>query len=323
MVGKATFPVVRQNTFRTITILDRYMVREFSGPFGLGLAAFALIFVATQILAIGKLVTDQHAPLGAAIEYFLWDLPHFLILVIPMAVLFGTLLTMQRLSGESEITAMMAGGISLGRIVVPLTVVGLLISFAVLLIQEAFVPIADDHAAYIREEVIQHLTPAASNLTVVTPLPGGGKQVTIAGALDPQTQSLSNVTVLRYDNKARLSEMIVSPQARYASSTWTFQNSMTYHFARSGDLTESMQSPGTLAVDIGGKPGEVAKRDFTTQDPENLARSPRGRSVRSKPRTRPNSRARSRRSCSCSSLHRSGCVACAAGVRRSALASRW
>jgi lipopolysaccharide export system permease protein len=272
LTQRAPFAGVGLDDFKRVTILDRYVVREFSGPFVLGLAAFTLIFVATQILAIGKLVTEQHASLAAAIEYFLWDMPQFLLLVVPMAVLFGTLLTMQRLSGESEITAMMAGGISLQRIIVPLAVVGVIVSVLALLVQEELVPLANDRAAYIREAVIEHLSPAASNLTVVIPLPGGGKQVTIAGALDPQTQSLLNVTVLRYDNKARLGEMIVSGKARYEASTWTFQNAMTYHFGPAGDMTDSMTSP-TLIVDIGEKPNEVAKRNFSTQDPENLSRA--------------------------------------------------
>ena len=271
MIDRAAFPEVRLQSFRRVTILDRYVVNEFSGPFVLGLAAFTMIFVATQILAIGKLVTEQHASLVAAIEYFLWDMPQFLLYVVPMAMLFGTLLTMQRLSGESEITAMMAGGISLARIIVPLAVAGVVVSVTALGVQEALVPLANDRAAYIREAVIEHLSPAASNLTVVTPLPGGGKQVTIAGALDPQTQSLMNVTVLRYDNKSRLGEMIVSRQARYESQNWTFQDATSYEFGSSGDVTE-MQSP-SLSVDVGEKPNQVAKRNFSTQDPENLSRA--------------------------------------------------
>ncbi len=272
MIDRAAYPEVRLQHFGRVTILDRYVVNEFSGPFVLGLAAFTMIFVATQILAIGKLVTEQHASLIAAIEYFLWDMPQFLLYVVPMAMLFGTLLTMQRLSGESEITAMMAGGISLARIIVPLAVAGVVVSVTALVVQEALVPLANDRAAYIREAVIEHLSPAASNLTVVTPLPGGGKQVTIAGALDPQTQSLMNVTVLRYDNKARLGEMIVSQQARYESQNWTFQDATTYQFGIGGEVTGTLQSP-TLSVDIGEKPNQVAKRNFSTQDPENLSRA--------------------------------------------------
>ena len=97
------------------SILDRYLLAELGQTFGFGLSAFALILAATQILAIGRMVSDQHAPLWAAIEVFLWDLPYIVSLTIPMALLLGTLLAIQRLSGESEITAMKAGGITFLR----------------------------------------------------------------------------------------------------------------------------------------------------------------------------------------------------------------
>jgi hypothetical protein len=105
------------------TILDRYMVSELSGPFAFGLSAFTLIFAATNILAISRLVSEEHAPLVAAVEYFLWQLPQIVVTIVPMAMLLGTLLAMQRLSGESEITALKAGGVGLIRAVAPLLIV--------------------------------------------------------------------------------------------------------------------------------------------------------------------------------------------------------
>jgi len=100
--------------------------------FLIGAAAFTLIFIATQFLAIGKLVSQQNVPLFVAIEYFLYEMPAYLLLVIPMAMLFGTLLSVGRLSGESEITALKAGGIGLVRAVAPLLIVGLGVSFVAL-----------------------------------------------------------------------------------------------------------------------------------------------------------------------------------------------
>jgi lipopolysaccharide export system permease protein len=253
-----------------VTILDRYLVAELGGPSLFGAAAFTLIFVATQILAIGRLVSQENAPLVIAIEYFLWQMPYYLLLVIPMAMLFGTLLSMQRLSADSEITALKAGGVSLIRMFLPLAVVGFGVSLVSLVVQEELVPLANDRAAYLRESVIEHLSPAASNLTVVTALPGGGKQVTIAGGLDAASQTLLNVTVLRYDSKQQLDEMIVSERARYDAPTWTFQNATTYEFAK-GDVSGTLVSP-TLSVDIGERPSEVAKRNVEADDPENLSR---------------------------------------------------
>lgn len=252
------------------TILDRYLVTELSGPFVFGLSAFTLIFVATQLLALGRLVSEEHAPLWAAIEYFVWQMPQFVVLAIPMAMLLGTLLAMQRLSGDSEITAMKAGGISLARIVSPLLMIGVLVSLVSLILQEILVPLANDQAAYVRQSVIEHASAALANLEAVTPLPGGGKQVTLAGAFDVQTQALLNVTVLRYDNQQRAQEIIFADRATYAAPQWTFRNAHIYHFSGEDVTTESAPQ---IVVDIGERPNQIAKQSLQINDPSQLSRS--------------------------------------------------
>jgi lipopolysaccharide export system permease protein len=271
-----TFPEVRLHQASRIplwppTIMDFYLVSELGGPFLFGLSAFTLIFVATQILAIGRLVSEEHAPLWAAIEYFLWSMPQYLLLVIPMAILLGTLLAMQRLSGESEITALKAGGISLSRIVAPLLVVGFAVSVIALGVQELVVPFAMDKAAYVQQAAIDHASPGVSNLQAVTQLPGGGKQVTIAGGLDVQTQALTNVTVIRYDAKQKPQEFVIADRALYNPPTWTFLNATTYHFERDG-TTQTVSSP-KLAVDIGERPNQIAKQSLNVSNPDSLSRA--------------------------------------------------
>ncbi len=253
------------------TILDRYLINELLGPFAFGFSAFTLIFVATQIIAIGRLVSEEHAPLWAAVEYFLWQMPYFLLQVIPMAMLLGTLLAMQRLSGESEVTAMKAGGISLARIVAPLLVVGFVLSLVGLALQELFVPFANDKAAYVKNEAIEHAAPAMSSLEATIALPGGGKQVTIAGGLDVPSETLLNVTVIRYDPHDKPQEFIIADRAKYVPPDWTFQNATTYRFSAGG--TVDTGSYPTLEVDIGERPNQIAKQQVDISDPEQLSRS--------------------------------------------------
>jgi lipopolysaccharide export system permease protein len=252
-------------------IMDLYLVAELGGPTLFGLSAFTLIFVATQIIAIGRLVSEEHAPLWAAIEYFILSMPQYLLYVIPMAMLLGTLLAMQRLSGESEITALKAGGISLSRIVTPLLIVGFLVSLVALATQELLVPVANDKAAYVQQAAIEHISPGASNLQAVTDLPGGGKQVTIAGGLDVQTQALTNVTVIRYDARQKPQEFVIADRALYDPPTWTFLNATTYHFEPDG-TTQTVTSP-KLAVDIGERPNQIAKQSLNVSNPEQLSRA--------------------------------------------------
>ena len=65
--------------------------------------------------------------------------------------------------------------------------------------------------------------------------------------------------------------MIVSERAHYDAPTWTFINATTYHFT-DGDVSDKMVTPGTLSVDIGERPNEIAKRNLQANDPENLSR---------------------------------------------------
>lgn len=250
--------------------LDRYIVQELGGPSLFGLSAFALIFAATYILNISRLVSDDHAPIWAAIEYFFFQLPQIVILVIPMALLLGTLLALQRLSGESELTAMKAGGISLTRIVRPLLVTGFCVSLFSLALQELLVPFAQERAAFLLNDVIRHVGITAASLDVSTPLPGGGHQLTAATRYDSKTGTLQNVTVIQYDRNNMPQQVIFSSRARFQSNTWAFMDARTYHFDPDGTAISSVAP--VLSVDLGEDPSRIVQR-ASNNNPDELSRA--------------------------------------------------
>lgn len=250
--------------------IDRYLITELGGPSLFGLSAFALIFAATYILNISRLVADEHAPLWAAIEYFFFQLPQIIILVIPMALLLGTLLALGRLSGESELTAMKAGGISLTRIVRPLLAVGLAVSFFSLVLQEAFVPFAQERASYLLNDVIRHVGIIARGLDVTTDLPGGGRQLTAATGYEASTGTLDNVTVVQYDRDNIPQQIIFSRKARFTLNNWLFFDARTYHFSADGSTVTSIDP--RLSIDIGEAPNQILQR-ASNNNPDELSRA--------------------------------------------------
>jgi lipopolysaccharide export system permease protein len=253
------------------TILDRYMISELAGPFSFGLSAFTLIFAAANILAISRLVGEEHAPLGIAIAYFLWQMPQIVVTVVPVAMLLGTLLTLQRLSTESELTALKAGGIGLSRSVAPLLVVGFVVSLLAYALQEGVVPFANDQAIFLRDDAIRHVGAfGGGSHTVITDLPGGGQQVTYFRGYDPRTQALLNVAIITYGANHHPSGILFSDRGRYSAPTWTFENATEYHFATDG-TTESRQDP-FVKIDVGEKPSELQQR-AADNDRETMSRS--------------------------------------------------
>lgn len=253
------------------TILDRYMLAELAGPFVFGLSAFVLIFAATEILNIGKLVSNEHAPLWAALLVFAWSMPADIVLVIPMALLLGTLLCVQRLSGESEINAMKAAGITFARIVAPLLAVGIVLSFVTLYLQEGLVPYANDQLTEIENSVINHVSAFNRDLTVSAPLPGGGRQVTIATAYEPHSRALLHVTLIQYDNHNEARQIAFAERAEFTANKWTLQNSSVYRFNPDG-TTLAEPRIAQQEVEIGENPTDLVKR-MTNDDPENMSRA--------------------------------------------------
>lgn len=261
------------------TILDRYVLTELAGPFVFGLSAFTLIFAATEILNIGKLVSSEHAPLWAALLVFAWSLPADVVLVIPMALLLGTLLAVQRLSGESEITALKASGVTFARIVAPLLAVGILMSFVTYYLQEGVVPYANDQLTEIENNVINHVSAFNRDLTVSAPLPGGGRQVTVATAYEPNSRALLHVTLIQYDNHNQPRQVIFADRAEFAVDKWTLQNSSVYRFNPDG-TTLAEPRIAQQEVEIGERPTDLTKR-MSNDDPENMSRSQIAEIVRS------------------------------------------
>ncbi len=254
-----------------LEILDRYMLTELAGPFGFGLAAFTLIFAATSLLNLGRLVSTEHVPLWTAIEIFFWQLPAEMGLVLPMALLLGTLLAIQRLSGESEITAMKAGGIGFMRITAPLLAAGFVMSLVTFVVQEYVAPFAADQITQIQDTVITHMSAFNRDLTVSAPLPGGGRQVTFATAYEAHSQALLHVTLIQYDKSNNAQQIIFADRADFAAAEWTLENASIYRFNSDGTVIAEPHV-ATQQIALGEDPSDIVRR-LKHNDPENMSRA--------------------------------------------------
>jgi len=108
-------------------IIDGYIAREILGPFGLGVLLLTFALVTARLLKLTEMVVNHGVTLGAVASLIGFIMPAFLELTFPMAVLLGVLLGFGRMSGDRELIAARACGISLYRLAMP--VIG--VAFAV------------------------------------------------------------------------------------------------------------------------------------------------------------------------------------------------
>ncbi len=112
------------------TILDRYIFREITIPFVLGMAAFTGALLMGRFLKIADMVVAKGVPLSEICLLIAYLFPSFALVTIPMAFLLAVLLAFGRLSSDSEIIAIKASGVGLGRLMLPVMAFALLASFA-------------------------------------------------------------------------------------------------------------------------------------------------------------------------------------------------
>lgn len=106
-------------------ILSRYIWREVISHAMIGGALFTFVLFMKDIGKLLEIAVRNSSSIGGVFEIFLFTLPNFLIVTIPMAILVGVLLGLSRLASDSEITAMRAAGIGVWRFVRIVLVVAL------------------------------------------------------------------------------------------------------------------------------------------------------------------------------------------------------
>jgi lipopolysaccharide export system permease protein len=104
-----------------IPVLYRYIFWELLSPFGVSLLFLTFVFVMTRIPDITNMVVNYNMGISAVFFLVLYTLPRFLEFTLPMSVMIAVLLTFMRMSGANEIIALKGGGMTIYRLLPPVT----------------------------------------------------------------------------------------------------------------------------------------------------------------------------------------------------------
>ena len=109
--------------FWPFRLIDRYVAREVIAPFLLGVLLLTFALVTGRLLKLTEMVVNRGVTLSDVMSLIGCIMPAFLELTFPMAVLLGVLMGFGRMSGDRELTAARACGVSLYRLAAPVMIV--------------------------------------------------------------------------------------------------------------------------------------------------------------------------------------------------------
>jgi len=183
-------------------LVDRQVLRELTGPFLFGMALFTSVFFAGRILLDLTNWLMNGMPVLTALEIVLFSLPSTMFWTLPMSTLLAVLLGVGRLSGESEVVALYAGGVSFTRIAMPILVLGLVVSGFSMLLNEAVGPIAANRISDLQLAVLKSTTLSEQPFTLEDR--GTNSRIIVKGGMDKKAGVMRDVTILQYGfNKYR------------------------------------------------------------------------------------------------------------------------
>lgn len=179
--------------------LVRYVLKEHVAPFFLALFVITFLFVVDFLVMILDNVLSKGLPASTVLEIFLLNIVWMLSLSIPMAVLVACLMAFGRLSGDQEITAMKAAGVSPLSIMRPVLLVGVLISELLILFNNWLLPEANHRSVELMSAVSRkkpHAFIDAGKLTTQFP----GVQLWV-DRIDPSTGTLYGIQIFETEGK--------------------------------------------------------------------------------------------------------------------------
>ncbi|PID56674.1 hypothetical protein CSB45_10600 [candidate division KSB3 bacterium] len=124
-------------------ILDRYIIREFLKMLILGITALILVATVVAIFERVDTIVEHKPSIWVVTGYFLTRIPQDVFMIAPISMLLTTLIITGAFARNSEIVAMMAGGVSVYRIMMPILAIGVVMSLAMFGLNEFVIPISN------------------------------------------------------------------------------------------------------------------------------------------------------------------------------------
>ena len=143
------------STFR-IKLLDRYIIRKFIGTFFMALLLIIVIVIIFDISEKIDDFVDKEATLKVIVfDYYLNFIPYFINMFSPLFVFITVIFFTSKLAGNSEIIAMLSGGVSFSRLMYPYFLSALFIASMSLCLNLFVIPDANERRTAFEEKYIK------------------------------------------------------------------------------------------------------------------------------------------------------------------------
>lgn len=204
-------------------ILDRYLAGSVASAFLSGVAMFMVLLCAMSLIKdLIEYIAKEGFPVSLALTIFAYKVPGMLVYAFPMAMLLGILLTFGRMSAESEMVAIRAGGISFLRMVIPTLYIAVIVTGLTFVISNYYAPYAAKKSNELYSQALNRATSLELPVIEIKDKDGKLRFTIQAQELDIKAKTMKNATIVYYD-KGVPSQFLYARSARWYSEQGRWQ----------------------------------------------------------------------------------------------------
>jgi len=197
-------------------IIDRYVLK--TQLVSVLLVLFVLMGLAAFIGFLGeadKAGTGDYT-LGDAFAYIMMSMPQTAIDMFPAATLIGSLLGLGALASRSELIAMRAAGVSIKRLALSVSIVGILLMSSAIIVSEWIAPQAEAYAKKERSRLLNRDMVMAGEQGVW--FKDGNRIINISEWRDPT--AVGQVNQFYFDENNKLTSVKRANKGNYQEENW-------------------------------------------------------------------------------------------------------
>lgn len=216
-----------------IRLIDRYILKSFLKVFLFVFLSVCVVIIIVNVFEKVDYFIDHKASLYLVFKHYLLWLPFQVVVILPIGVLLSTLIVINTLSRNGELIALKSCGLSLHRLLVPLFMMGIIISLISLFLGE-MVSITNQKLKELKRVEIENKPPidylSQNRIFYI----GSQGHMYYIDYFDGARQRLRRVVVFEFNRDNQLVRRIDAERAVYTDSVWVFQQGVERKFLPDG-----------------------------------------------------------------------------------------
>lgn len=204
--------------------IDMYITSKFIKSFFVGMAGFIVIFILSSLFKVVGYIIDQKISTYNGVILLGAGLPDVIVNVVPLAILLGGLMTVNKMATNSEIIALKTSGISFFRIVKYPIIISFIISIFMLWFNDAVVPDMNKLKREIKYTKVYDVRDSRIKTEVY--LKGSGNNIYYISMINGSNGTFMNMLILIMDKSmTKVQKIVVAEKGEYdfKEKTWNLK----------------------------------------------------------------------------------------------------